>query len=82
MVSLRPEREVSLSVEQFKAVRQLTLQIANGREDLERDDRTKAEPDPRQDMDAVACGRSYIANPSGPRWEAGYEFAAKIEAQL
>ncbi|MFG3619383.1 hypothetical protein [Nocardia sp. NPDC047654] len=34
MISVRPEREVSLNVEQFKAVRQLTLQIANVREDL------------------------------------------------
>ncbi|MEU6827875.1 hypothetical protein ABZ894_04405 [Nocardia beijingensis] len=34
MISVRPEREVFLSVEQFKAVRQLTLQIANVREDL------------------------------------------------
>lgn len=31
---MRPEREVSLNVEQFKAVRQLTLQIANVREEL------------------------------------------------
>ncbi|MFF7943453.1 hypothetical protein ACFZC5_27380 [Nocardia gamkensis] len=34
MISVRPEREVFLNVEQFKAVRQLTLQIANVREDL------------------------------------------------
>jgi hypothetical protein len=34
MTSVRPGREVSLNVEQFKAVRQLTLQIANVREDL------------------------------------------------
>jgi hypothetical protein len=34
MISVRPEREVSLNGEQFKAVRQLTLQIANVREDL------------------------------------------------
>ncbi|MEU2042031.1 hypothetical protein [Nocardia niwae] len=34
MISVRPQREVFLTVEQFKAVRQLTLQIVNVREDL------------------------------------------------